>query len=123
MTNLSWIYRNQGRFEKAEQLHIKGLNIRKRVLGEEHLETLLSKANLASIYRDQGRWAEAEELEEEVTEARKSSSTPHASRASLSVNHWLPKVFEQSHPTTAFHDIDSLSASFRWDCNRMLIAF
>jgi uncharacterized protein involved in tolerance to divalent cations len=38
----------------------------KRVLGEEHLDTLTSIANLASIYKDQGRWKEAEELEMQV---------------------------------------------------------
>jgi hypothetical protein len=35
----------------------------KRVLGQEHPDTLTSMANLASTYRDQGRWKEAEELQ------------------------------------------------------------
>jgi Tetratricopeptide repeat len=44
---------------------------RKRVLGQEHPDTLTSMANLASKYRNQGRWKEAEELEVQVKETRK----------------------------------------------------
>jgi hypothetical protein len=36
---------------------------RKRVLGQDHPDTLSSIANLALIYWDQGRWKEAEELQ------------------------------------------------------------
>ena len=35
----------------------------KRVLGEEHPDSLTSMANLASTYRGQGRLKEAEELD------------------------------------------------------------
>ncbi|OCK96219.1 putative kinesin [Cenococcum geophilum 1.58] len=35
----------------------------KRVLGEEHPDTLTSMANLASTHRNQGRWKEAENLQ------------------------------------------------------------
>lgn len=44
----------------------------KRVLGDEHPNTLTSIANLASTYWNQGGWKEAEELQVLVTEARKS---------------------------------------------------
>jgi hypothetical protein len=44
----------------------------KKVLGDEHPNTLTSMANLASTYWNQGRWKEAEELQVLVTEARKS---------------------------------------------------
>lgn len=44
---------------------------RKRVLGEEHPSTLISKANLASTFSKQGRWKEAEKLEVQVTETTK----------------------------------------------------
>ncbi|KAK2755649.1 kinesin light chain [Colletotrichum kahawae] len=39
------------------------METRKKVLGEEHPDTLTSMGNLASTYRNQGRWKEAEELE------------------------------------------------------------
>jgi hypothetical protein len=43
----------------------------KRVLGEEHPDTLTCMGNLASTYMDQGRWKEAEELEVQVIKTRK----------------------------------------------------
>ena len=43
----------------------------KRVLGEEHPDTLTSMANLASTFWNQGRWKEAEELEVQVMETFK----------------------------------------------------
>ncbi|KAF2875763.1 Tetratricopeptide repeat-domain-containing protein, partial [Massariosphaeria phaeospora] len=39
------------------------METRKRVLGEEHPDTLTSIGNLALTYRNQGRWKEAEELQ------------------------------------------------------------
>ena len=42
------------------------METRKRVLGDEHPDTLTSMANLAATYRNQGRWNGAEELEVQV---------------------------------------------------------
>ncbi|KAF2842563.1 hypothetical protein M501DRAFT_1022519 [Patellaria atrata CBS 101060] len=50
---------------------VQAMAMRKRVLGEEHPDTLTSMANLASTYRNQGRWKEAEKLDVEVMETRK----------------------------------------------------
>jgi hypothetical protein len=47
------------------------MEVRKRILGEEHPDTLISITHLASIYTNQGRWNEAEVLEEQVMEVRK----------------------------------------------------
>jgi hypothetical protein len=47
------------------------METRKRVLGNEHPDTLTSMANLASTYWDQGRWAEAEDLQVQVIETTK----------------------------------------------------
>ena len=44
----------------------------KRVLGEEHLNTLTSMVNIASVYWNQGRRKNAEELKVRVIEIRKS---------------------------------------------------
>ncbi|KJZ69702.1 hypothetical protein HIM_10908 [Hirsutella minnesotensis 3608] len=68
MANLASKYWDQGRWKEAGEL---GLEVRKRVLGEEHPGTLISMANLASTYRHQGRWKEAEELGVRVIEVRK----------------------------------------------------
>ena len=47
---------------------MKVIEMRKRVLGQEHPDTLTIIDDLASTYRDQGRWKEAEELEVKVME-------------------------------------------------------
>jgi tetratricopeptide (TPR) repeat protein len=52
-----------GRYDEAEGQFTKVFETRKRVLGQEHPDTLTSMVNLASTYRNQGRWKEAEELQ------------------------------------------------------------
>jgi hypothetical protein len=59
---------DSGRWKEAEELEVKVMETRKRVLGQEHPGTLASMANLASTYRNQGRWKEAEELVVKVME-------------------------------------------------------
>jgi len=73
MANLAAIYNNQGRWKEAEELEVQVLQMRKRILGEEHPFTLTSMANLAVTYRNQGRWKEAEDLEVQVMQMRKGS--------------------------------------------------
>jgi ankyrin repeat protein len=46
------------------------METRKKVLEEEHPDTLSSMANLAWTYNEQGRWKEAEELEMQAMETR-----------------------------------------------------
>ena len=62
MGNLAFTYRNQGRWNEAEQLEVQVMDKRKRLLGEEHPQTLISIGSLATTYRNQGRWNEAEQL-------------------------------------------------------------
>ena len=47
------------------------LDMRKKLLGAEHPDTLLSMANLATTYSDLGNFKEAEELEVQVLDMRK----------------------------------------------------
>jgi hypothetical protein len=83
---------NQGKWNKAEELQLQAVETLKRVLGQEHPDTLTSIANLASTYRNQGRWKEAEELEVQVMETRK-------------------RVLGQEHP----HTLNSMSnLAFTW---------
>jgi Cdc6-like AAA superfamily ATPase len=62
---------SDGRYREAEELEVQVMQTTKRVLGDEHPDTLTSMANLASTYSDQGRWREAEELEAQVMQTRK----------------------------------------------------
>ena len=67
--NLASTYQSQGRLEEAEELFVQVVEAQKRVLGQEHPETLIS--NLSSTYYGQGRSKKAEELCVQVVEARK----------------------------------------------------
>jgi tetratricopeptide (TPR) repeat protein len=63
-------FRLQGLYYIAEPLEVQVMETRKKVLGEEHTDTLTSINNLAFTYWDQGRWDEAEVLEVKVLEIR-----------------------------------------------------
>ena len=52
----------QGRYEKAEPLYQRALEIREAQLGPEHPDVATSLNNLAELYRLQGRYEEAEPL-------------------------------------------------------------
>ncbi|CAN9196253.1 unnamed protein product [Alternaria alternata] len=62
---------SDGRYKEAEELLVEVIETRKRVLADEHPDTLTSMNNLASTYSNQGRWNEAEELEVQVLQTRK----------------------------------------------------
>src|SRR5205814_395886 len=49
-------------------LHAQVLEIRQRILGVEHPNTLISMNELGSTYLDQGKWKEAEVLHAQVLE-------------------------------------------------------
>ena len=66
MGNLANTFGMLGRWNEAEQLEIRVMDMRKKLLGAEHRDTLTSMANLASTYRNQGRWNEAEQLDIQV---------------------------------------------------------
>ncbi|MHC4092975.1 MAG: tetratricopeptide repeat protein, partial [Planctomycetota bacterium] len=64
-------YRALGEYGPAE-LHLeRALEIRRRLLGEEHLDTLTSMNSLGLLYRKQGRYDEAEVLQLQALEIRK----------------------------------------------------
>jgi len=56
------VYRKLGLYAQAEPLIEQALGEQRRVLGDDHEETLSSMNNLAFLYRDQGRYDEAEPL-------------------------------------------------------------
>jgi len=47
MNDLADLYRSQGKYALAEPLLSKALEVRRRVLGPEHPDTLLVMSNLA----------------------------------------------------------------------------
>ena len=51
-----------GKYTEAEKLEIQVLDVRNRILGVEHPDTINTMENLAGIYRKLGKYAEAEML-------------------------------------------------------------
>jgi hypothetical protein len=70
MNNLAGTYETQGRYKEAETLNLQVLEIRKRVLGAEHPDALVSMHNLAVVFGEQGRYSEASKLMEECVQLR-----------------------------------------------------
>jgi L-lactate permease len=69
------------------------MEARKRVLGEEHPDTLSAMSSLATTYLNLGQWKDAEDLEVLVMEARKrvlGEENPDtlSTMSSLAATHW-----------------------------------
>ena len=71
MANLALTFWNQGRWKEAEELFVQVMETRKRVLGEEHPDTLTSMNNLAFTFKAQGHNDEAVSLMENCFQLRK----------------------------------------------------
>jgi len=57
-----------GVYIDAEKMEERSLEVRRKVLGAGHLDTLMSMGNLARTYWQQGRWEEAEKMQMKVVE-------------------------------------------------------
>jgi len=71
LSNLAGLYESQGRYDQAEALYLQALELRKRLLGEEHPAVASSLNNLALLYKSQGRYDQAEPLCLQALELRK----------------------------------------------------
>ena len=60
----------QGKYEQAEEMHRRVLELIEIVLGKEHPETLTSMNNLATVLSSQGKYEQAEEMHQRVLELR-----------------------------------------------------
>ena len=69
--NFIYVMRENGDWKHAEQLGIQVFDMRKRLLGAEHPDTLKSMASLARMYADRGNLKDAEQLEVQVLDMRK----------------------------------------------------
>jgi hypothetical protein len=77
---------------EAGELFLQVIESRKKVLGQEHLDTLTSMGNLAATYLKQERWKEAEKLFVPVMETRK-------------------KIVGQKHPSTSIWSLPERGCS------------
>ncbi|TRX94521.1 hypothetical protein FHL15_004676 [Xylaria flabelliformis] len=76
----------QGQWNLAETFQTEARDIRREILGPNHLDTLPSIGNLASTYRSQGRWKEAEILEVQVIDTYKATLGPDHPNTLKSMN-------------------------------------
>ena len=67
----AWFAETIGNIADAEMLARKAMKARKKVLGQEHEDTLRSVAMVGLAYKLEGRWDDAEKLEVEVMETSK----------------------------------------------------
>ncbi len=70
-SNLAGLYRATGRYSEAEPLYQQALQLRKRLLGENHPAYATSLNNLAGIYKSTGQYTKAELLYQQALELRK----------------------------------------------------
>ncbi|MGB3292273.1 MAG: tetratricopeptide repeat protein [Phormidesmis sp.] len=77
LDTLAQLYYSQGRYDKAEPLFRKTLEISKTELGDRHPSTATSLNNLALLYKSQGRYGEAEPLYVEALEISKTELGDH----------------------------------------------
>ena len=60
------VYQGLGLYARADQLMKQAVDIRTRVLGPEHHDTLDSSGRMARILQGEGRYAEAEQVERKL---------------------------------------------------------
>ena len=70
MAGLASAYSNQGRWKEAEELFVQVIETLKKVLGEEHPDTLTSISNLGSVLERQGKYEEAKVMHWRALEGR-----------------------------------------------------
>ncbi len=71
LNKLALLCYSQGWYAEAEPLYQKALELRQRLLGEEHPDVAQSLSNLANLYYSQERYAEAEPLYLQALELKK----------------------------------------------------
>jgi hypothetical protein len=126
---------SDGRYKEAEKLYVEVMQTRKRVLGDEHPDTLTSMASLAATYRNQGRWGEAKKLQVEVMQTIKrvlgdQHPSTLSSMANLASTYWtqgqwgeaeklqvgvmqtMKRVLGDEHPDT-LNSMASLASTYR----------
>jgi tetratricopeptide (TPR) repeat protein len=95
LSNFALVMQENGDWNTAEQLQNQIIEMRKKLLGPEHLCTLLSMGNLAGIYSYQGRWNMAEQLELQVMDMRKKLLGPEHPDTLLSMGNLASTYSDQ----------------------------
>ncbi|MEH1809678.1 tetratricopeptide repeat protein [Nostoc sp.] len=86
LNNLAGIYRAIGNYTEAEPLYKQALELRKRLLGENHPAFATSLNNLAGLYKSTGKYSKAELLYQQALELRKRLWGEHHADVAVSLN-------------------------------------
>ena len=91
------VYYNLGLYPRAQLLLQQTAEIRKRVLGPEHPDTLASMNNLANVLDDEGHYVEAEKLDRETLDIRRRVLGPEHPDTLASMNNLANIRYEEGH--------------------------
>ena len=97
LNNLAYLYDSQGRYDQAEPLYLQALELRKRLLGEDHPDVAQSLNNLAGLYYSQGRYDQAEALDLQALELRKRLLGEDHPDVATSLNNLAGLYYSQGH--------------------------
>jgi tetratricopeptide (TPR) repeat protein len=86
LNSLAKIYQRESKFDKAESLCKRGLEIREKQLGPVHYDVALSLNTLGGIYQEQGKNAEAESLFKRALTIYEKSRRPNRQEIASSYN-------------------------------------
>ena len=86
LNNLGVLHANQGRFEAAEPLYKRALEIREASYGPDHLTAAETRKNGATLYYAQGRYDEAAPLYQQALKVRRRPALSHPSLATTLSN-------------------------------------
>ena len=73
---MALLYQAEARYEQASPLLHEVLNVGRRVLGEQHPDTLATLNNVAELYRRQNKYEEAESIFHQLLAVRRRSLAP-----------------------------------------------
>ncbi|KAF5850099.1 hypothetical protein GGP41_002293 [Bipolaris sorokiniana] len=111
------LYSN-GQYKAAEKLDVEVMKARKRVLGDEHPNTLFSMNNLASTYSSQGLWGKAKELQVQVMEARKRVLSDEHPYTLISMNNLAFTLQSQARHEEALALMRNVILFLKWGRNK-----
>ncbi len=100
-TNLAFILTRAGRPDEAAEAALQGLEIHEHILGEDHLETAISRLNYADALSKSGRTEEAEIHYPRVLEIFKSVYGERHNRVATVLNNIADALMKQGAPDRA----------------------
>jgi serine/threonine protein kinase len=95
------VYFNLGLYSRAQLLLEQAMEIRQRVLGPEHRDTLKTMSDMANLLRNEGRYAESERLYREALDGQRRSLGSEHPDTLLSMNDLALTLEQEGHSAEA----------------------